>query len=133
MPDRVAQFTFKELCGQPLAAGDYLALASYFKCFVVTDIPFLSIHVRDEVRRFITFLDAVYDNGGKIATTAAADYQSLFVEPEAILNNYQLKSSEPSNTDNASNNFFTVDEERFAFARALSRLSQMSTLDWVER
>lgn len=133
VPDRVAQFTFKELCGQPLAAGDYLALASYFKCFVVTDIPFLSIHVRDEVRRFITFLDAVYDNGGKIATTAAADYQSLFVEPEAILNNYQLKSSEPSNTDNASNNFFTVDEERFAFARALSRLSQMSTLDWVER
>ncbi|CAR24758.1 Afg1p [Lachancea thermotolerans CBS 6340] len=133
-PERVAQFTFKQLCGEPLAAGDYLALASYFKCFVITDIPYLSIHVRDEVRRFITFLDAVYDNGGKLATTAAAEFQTLFVEPETILNNYQLKASQSKlESDKASANFFKVDEERFAFARALSRLSQMSTSDWVEK
>ena len=28
---------------------------------------------------------------------------------------------------------FTGDEEKFAFARALSRLSEMSSLDWIER
>ena len=28
---------------------------------------------------------------------------------------------------------FTGDEERFAFARALSRLNEMGTQDWVER
>lgn len=28
---------------------------------------------------------------------------------------------------------FTGDEEKFAFARALSRLSEMSSLEWVER
>jgi len=28
---------------------------------------------------------------------------------------------------------FTGDEEMFAFARALSRLAEMGTLEWVER
>lgn len=28
---------------------------------------------------------------------------------------------------------FTGDEERFAFARALSRLTEMGSLEWVER
>lgn len=30
-------------------------------------------------------------------------------------------------------NLFTGDEERFAFSRALSRLSEMGSQDWVER
>ncbi|AET40217.1 Afg1p Ecym_5470 [Eremothecium cymbalariae DBVPG len=150
----VAQFSFKELCGQPLAAGDYLSLAATFKAFVVTDIPYLSIFVRDEVRRFITFLDAVYDSGGKLATTGAADFTSLFVEPEHILNDYQLKEASQEtpkkqqevglDDDLVSKHgfskeiakkaqMFALDEERFAFARALSRLSQMSTTTWVEK
>lgn len=153
-PSSVAQFTFKELCDQPLAAGDYLSLASNFNAFIVTDIPFLTIFVRDEVRRFITFLDAVYDSGGKLATTGAADFTSLFVEPEEILNSFELKekfkpeekSAEEEAEEDAlvkkhgfsveiakKSQMFALDEERFAFARALSRLSQMSSADWIER
>lgn len=152
-PPHVAQFTFKQLCGTPLAAGDYLALASNFKAIIVTDIPYLSIFLRDEVRRFITFLDAVYDSRVKLVTTAAADFTNLFVEPEEIANSYELKSKtteqEAEDAGDADNDdlvkehgfskqiakkshMFALDEERFAFARALSRLSQMSTTDWVE-
>lgn len=152
-PPNVAQFTFKELCGTPLAAGDYLALASNFEAIIVTDIPYLSIFLRDEVRRFITFLDAIYDNQCKLATTAAANFTDLFVEPEEILNSYELKEKpkeEQGDEDDLDDDelvkrhgfskkiarkshIFALDEERFAFARALSRLSQMSTADWVER
>lgn len=152
-PPRVAQFTFKQLCERPLAAGDYLALAQNFKAFIVTDIPYLSVYVRDEIRRFITFLDAVYDNGGKLATTGAADFTSLFVEPEEIKSNYELivrpknesiEEHDESDDDLVKNHgfskeiakkaqIFALDEERFAFARALSRLTQMSSTDWVER
>ena len=32
-----------------------------------------------------------------------------------------------------SSSIFTGDEERFAFARALSRLTEMGSLEWVER
>lgn len=149
-PPRVAQFTFEELCGQPLAAGDYLMLAKNFKAFIVTDIPYLSIDIRDKIRRFITFLDAIYDNGCKLATTGADSFTSLFVEPEMLLNNYELKrgcvqintttniplyEDEQAKIDATVQNskIFTLDEERFAFARALSRLSQMSTTEWVSR
>lgn len=153
-PPRVAQFTFKQLCGQAFAAGDYLTLANTFKAFVITDIPYLSIYVRDEVRRFITFLDAVYDNNGKLATTGAADFTSLFVEPEAILNDFELREVNESNKEEElmaepedelvtkhgfskevakKAQIFALDEERFAFARALSRLSHMSTTEWVEK
>lgn len=151
-PPYVAQFTFEELCGKPLAAGDYLMLANSFQSFVITDIPYLSIDVRDSVRRFITFLDAVYDAHGRIAVTAAASFKDLFVEPEDLQkDNYQLfkkqqeKGAEESFEDDElvvkhgfdksiakKANMFVNDEEKFAFARALSRLSQMSTTDWIE-
>ncbi|KAK6200957.1 ATPase [Scheffersomyces amazonensis] len=152
-PPTVAQFTFKQLCGNKLAAGDYLTLAQSFKSFIVTDIPYLSINVRDEVRRFITFLDAVYDNHGNLAVTAAAPFKDLFVEPEDLKQgNFQLykKQQDKGGVEETFEDdelvlkhgfdksiakkasMFVNDEEKFAFARALSRLSQMSTTDWIE-
>lgn len=151
-PPYVAQFTFEELCGRPLAAGDYLTLAHSFQSFIITDIPYLTIDVRDNVRRFITFLDAVYDAHGRIATTSATDFKNLFVEPENLKkDNFLLykkqellgKEETFANDDLVVKHgfdkeiarkasMFVNDEERFAFARALSRLSQMSTTVWVE-
>lgn len=148
----VAQFSFHDLCGSPLAAGDYLTLAHLFQLFVITDIPYLSIDVRDQVRRFITFLDAVYDAHGRIAVTAAATFKDLFVEPEDLQQgNYQLykkqhdQGAEETFEDDElvtkhgfdksiakKASMFANDEEKFAFARALSRLLQMSTTDWIE-
>lgn len=154
-PPFVAQFTFDELCGQPLAAGDYLQLASHFKSFIVTDIPYLSVNSRDNVRRFITFLDATYDAGGKLAVTSAAPFKDLFVEPEDVATDeFELYKTErkKSKGEHVSEeddelvtkhgfdkdiakkaNMFANDEEKFAFARALSRLTQMSTQDWVDQ
>ncbi|KAH3668128.1 hypothetical protein OGAPHI_001882 [Ogataea philodendri] len=151
-PGHVAMFTFDQLCGQPLAAGDYLTLASSYKAFIVTDIPYLSVNVRDKVRRFITFLDAVYDSHGCLAVTAAASFTDIFVEPEDIGNgDYSLLDHKDEQVNDALENddlvknhgfdkriakkaamFGNLDEERFAFARALSRLSQMSTQNWIE-
>lgn len=151
-PPYVAQFTFKELCGEPLAAGDYLTLATSFESIIVTDIPYLTIDQRDEVRRFITFLDAVYDNHTRIAVTAAAPFRDIFVEPENLgdsvfalanksaeeidykLENDSLVSQHGFDKQIAKKAFMFahLDEERFAFARALSRLTQMSTQNWID-
>lgn len=148
----VAQMTFKELCGEARSAGDYLTLANTFHAFIITDIPYLSTDVRDEVRRFITFLDAVYDAHASLATTAAAPFKDLFVEPELLSqDNYQLftrqkdKGTEETFEDDdlvvkhgfdklvaKKASMFVNDEEKFAFARALSRLTQMGTTDWIE-
>lgn len=148
----VAQFSFEQLCGQNLSAGDYLTLANTYHGFIISDIPYLSINVRDKVRRFITFLDAVYDAHGCIATTAAAPFKDLFVEPEDLkTDNYQLfkKQSDMGAEETFEDDdlvvkhgfdkliakkasMFVNDEEKFAFARALSRLTQMGTTDWLE-
>lgn len=152
VPKRVAQFLFAQLCGDNKLAGDYLALANLFQSFVITDIPYLSINARDQVRRFITFLDAVYDAHGRLATTAAALFRDLFVEPEDLeRGDYQLfrKNHDLGVEHNYDNDdlvtkhgfdkavakkaaMFANDEEKFAFARALSRLLQMSTTEWIE-
>lgn len=152
-PPAVAQFTFNELCGSPKSAGDYLTLANSFQSFIITDIPYLSINARDQVRRFITFLDAVYDAHGRLAVTAAAPFKDLFVEPEDISSgNYQLYKrqhdigKEVSFEDDElvtkhgfdkliakKASMFANDEEKFAFARALSRLNQMGTTEWIEK
>ncbi|CAI5759365.1 unnamed protein product [Candida verbasci] len=151
-PNKVAQFTFHELCGVPMAAGDYLTLASHFQSFIITDIPYLSLDVRDQVRRFITFLDAVYDSHDRLAVTAVTNFQDLFVEPEDLKkDNYKLyKHQDKTGVENTFEDdelvlkhgfdkkiakkaaMFADDEEKFAFARALSRLSQMSTTEWIE-
>ncbi len=151
-PPYVAQFTFKELCGEPLAAGDYLTLATTFESIIVTDIPYLTVSQRDEVRRFITFLDAVYDNHTRIAVTAAAPFQDIFVEPENLGKTvFALSNKTPEEIDYKMENdtlvsqhgfdkkiakkafmFAHLDEERFAFARALSRLTQMNTQNWID-
>ncbi|KAG0684619.1 hypothetical protein C6P40_001615 [Pichia californica] len=151
-PPYVAQFTFEELCGEPLAAGDYLTLATSFESIIVTDIPYLTIDQRDQVRRFITFLDAIYDNHSRIAVTAAAPFQDIFVEPENIGSSvFALANKTDEEIDYKMDNdslvtqhgfdkkiakkafmFAHLDEERFAFARALSRLTQMSTQNWID-
>ena len=66
---QAARFTFKELCESPLSAADYLELNSKYKAFVVTDVPPMGYKTRDLARRFITFIDAVYESRvcGKVA------------------------------------------------------------------
>lgn len=58
----VARFTFQQLCAQPLSASDYLEITKNFKYIFVTDIPQLSLDVRDQARRFIVFIDTCYES-----------------------------------------------------------------------
>ncbi|HTZ71349.1 MAG TPA: cell division protein ZapE [Acetobacteraceae bacterium] len=74
----VARFDFDALCGQPLGAGDYLALATHFEALVLDDIPRLSPDNFDEARRFITLVDALYEHRVKLVASAAAGPDALY-------------------------------------------------------
>jgi protein AFG1 len=58
----VARFTFDDLCNHPLSAADYLEITSKFPTVFVEDVPKLTLSERDQARRFITFIDACYEN-----------------------------------------------------------------------
>lgn len=59
---RAAWFTFDELIGRAKSAADYLELCKSYDAFVVTEVPGMTYRERDLARRFITFIDAVYES-----------------------------------------------------------------------
>ena len=73
---RVCRFSFEELCSSSLSAADYLALCSAFDAFVVDGVP--AERSDDELRRFVTLLDCLYDNGKLLALSAARPLPQLF-------------------------------------------------------
>lgn len=74
----VALFAFYEICGTTLGSADYISLASTYHTIIVTQIPVLTILLRNEARRFITLLDALYESRCKLIITAAAGPDDLF-------------------------------------------------------
>ena len=158
---RAAWFTFDELIGRPTSAADYLELMRSYDAFVVTEVPGMTYRERDLARRFITFIDAVYESHAKLVLTTAVPLQELFVSRaevrESLMKNRAATASNGNgngeNDDQAvedamshmmddlehnvetlsKSNLFTGDEEAFAFARALSRLNHMGSKEWVER
>jgi len=75
-----ARFGFEALCGRPLGANDYLALARRYRALFIDGIPLLDAERRDVARRFVTLIDALYENDSVLAATAAAEPEHLYPE-----------------------------------------------------
>jgi cell division protein ZapE len=75
----VARFSFDDLCVQPLAAPDYLAIARTFHTVMIDHIPVMGPNQRNEARRFIVLIDTLYDEGVKLVCSAAAPPDQLYV------------------------------------------------------
>ena len=78
----VARFFFSELCEKPLAASDYLRLAHDYHTIIIDRIPVMDYSRRNAAKRFITLIDALYDNAVKLMASAQADPLSLYVATE---------------------------------------------------
>ncbi|WP_394693028.1 cell division protein ZapE [Hyphobacterium sp.] len=74
----VARFTFEELCARPLGAADYLALAAQFHTLLIGNVPQLSPEKRNEAKRFVTLIDALYEAKTKLIMSAAAQPDDLY-------------------------------------------------------
>jgi len=109
---QVAWFDFKNLCDKPLGAADYLAIASVFHTVFVANIPKLTLAERDQVRRFITMIDAFYERHTKLVCTADLDAINLFQVTE-----------EDKRT--------SVADEIFAWDRTASRLIEMQSTKYL--
>ncbi|GAA5930259.1 hypothetical protein JCM3775_004343 [Rhodotorula graminis] len=79
----VARFSFKELCEKPLGPADYITLGSEFHTLVLDDVPVLPLNAKNEARRLITLLDALYETKTRLLAFASAPIDSLFF-PDAV-------------------------------------------------
>lgn len=102
---RVARFTFRDLCEKPLGASDFLAIADRFDTVFIDHIPLLSADRRNETKRFIILIDALYDHTVRVFASAAA-------MPEDLLGTRK-------------------GTEGFEFDRTASRLFEMRSADYL--
>ncbi len=101
----VARFAFADLCGQPLGAADYLAIAEKFHTLIVADIPQMSVDNRNEAKRLVTLIDALYENRRRLIASAE-------VAPEDL---------------------YPAGDGSFEFARTVSRLIEMQSEEYLSR
>ena len=99
----VAWASFAELCEQPLGAADYLALAENFHTLVLSGIPKMGIQQRNEAKRFVTLIDALYEQKVKLICSAGA----------------------------APDELYPAGDGSFEFARTASRLIEMQSRDYL--
>ncbi len=101
----VARFGFHDLCGIALGAADYLAIAREFHTVLIDAIPVMGFEMRNEARRFIWLIDALYDRHVKLIASAQAEPMSLYAAADG--------------------------REVFEFERTASRLIEMRSTDYL--
>jgi cell division protein ZapE len=80
----VARFSFGDLCGQPLAAADYLKIAHEFHTILLDHIPVMDFDRRNEAKRFIILIDTLYDQAVKLVASAEAEPDALYRADEGF-------------------------------------------------
>jgi len=111
----IAWFTFKELCDKPLGSADYITIGKKYHTIFIELIPRLTLQERDQVRRFITLIDALYDHNVRlICALEPKDVKEIFFVDE--------ETKKSSSMD-----------EVFAWDRTVSRLIEMFSEEYQIR
>ncbi|WP_337269357.1 cell division protein ZapE [Oryzifoliimicrobium ureilyticus] len=105
--DRLARFSFTDLCEQPLGAADYLAIAERYDTIFLDHVPKLGPEKRNQTKRFIILIDTLYDHGVRLYVTADAMPEDLLIERRGT--------------------------EGFEFDRTASRLFEMRSGEYLAR
>lgn len=99
----VARFEFADLCSRALGAADYLALTERFHTLFLDRVPVLTPDRRNEARRFMTLIDALYERRMMLFLSAELPAERLYPSGDGA----------------------------FEFQRTVSRLLEMQSSDWL--
>lgn len=108
---QVARFSFNDLCRKARGAADYLAIGENFHTVFLDDVPILTMNDVNLVRRFIIFVDAMYECHVKLIVHAETPPGGIF---QVDLKNQHC-------------------DEAFAFDRTRSRLEEMGSDAYLKR
>ena len=73
-----ARAAFDDLCGQALGAADYLAIANTFSALILEGVPQMGPENRNEAKRFVTLIDALYESKTKLIMSSAVPPTDLY-------------------------------------------------------
>ncbi|UTP39923.1 cell division protein ZapE [Phenylobacterium sp. LH3H17] len=95
--------SFASLCSVALGPNDYVAVAEHFHTVFLEDLPRLTANRREEARRFVILIDALYEARVRLIVLAEAEPMALYPEGDGA----------------------------FEFERTASRLQEMRSADWL--
>ncbi len=98
----IGRASFRVLCEHPLGPADYLAIAERFRVFFIENVPVLDARQRNEAKRFVTLIDALYEAKVRLYCSAGAAPDALYLKGDGS----------------------------FEFERTASRLKEMQSADW---
>lgn len=78
--DGIVLSSFEELCVQPLGSADYIKIASLFNTVIIADIPKLTADMRNEAKRFVSLVDALYEHKVRLICSAAVPITEIYTE-----------------------------------------------------
>ena len=98
-------FSFADICEGPRSQNDFIEISKEFHTVIISDIPQMGFHNDDAARRFISLVDEFYDHNVKLALSASAPLEDLYLEGRLA----------------------------FEFERTKSRLLEMQSHDYLSR
>ena len=101
--DDIAFASFQELCEQPLGPADYLAIATKYDVLFLSRVPEMKPEKRNEAKRFVTLIDALYEHRVKLICSAERQPEDLYPAGQGA----------------------------FEFERTVSRLHEMQSEDYM--
>jgi cell division protein ZapE len=78
--DDIAYASFGDLCARPLGPADYLAIAGRYDVLFLARIPQMTAEMRNEAKRFVTLVDALYEHKVKLICSAERPPEELYPE-----------------------------------------------------
>lgn len=100
----IVWFNFINICGYNRSQLDYIEIASLFDTIFISGIKQMSSKNEDEVKRFISLVDELYDRKINLITLADVKIENLY----------------------------TGEILKFDFKRTISRLTEMSTAEYIK-
>ena len=98
-----ARFHFSDLCEKPHGAEDYLAIAERYHTVFIERVPKMGYDRRNEAKRFMLLIDALYEARTQVVFTAATVPEKLYVG----------------------------DDHAYEFERTVSRLNEMQSAAYL--
>jgi protein AFG1 len=118
-------WTFDKLV-ESFGPADYLTMASTYHTFIIDRVPVLTLLAKNEARRFITLLDAMYEARCKLIIRAQSLPDDLFFPETTAIPGPVSKNSESENSSGNPSNTNTAEDDDATYSETIAEVYQDS-------
>ncbi len=90
--DNIAIFEYEDLCQKNHSAADFKAICSEFDLIFLKNLPKFSSESKNEIKRFMLFIDELYENKTALIISSKVKIESLYSSNNDIKTNARVAS-----------------------------------------